>query len=149
MSSPQQLDIPPTIDVPDFGPAVATMAGEDGDVGEDYNHSVVERLKLLLCSSDESASAAAALTDEATSEIRRLLVRRLPESACGEEDRIAPIRANLWSVLLLGLRPEDLNRRAEMLLGDKPITFYQLVLLRDRFEWCCHSDLPQFTMLVR
>lgn len=79
----------------------------DSDGSPENYSSVVERLKALV--SDESALRA--LTDETTQEIRRLLMIRLPESACGQEDVIEPIRANLWSVMLLGLRPEDLNRR--------------------------------------
>lgn len=59
---------------------------------------LVERLRSLVFSQDQDID-----------EIRRLIITRLPESACGEEDVIAPIRANLWSAMLLGLRPEDLN----------------------------------------
>lgn len=68
-----------------------------------YSSVVVERLKTLVVLED--------LREENISEIRELLKVRLPESACGDEDLIAPLRGKLWSVMLLGLRPEDLNRQ--------------------------------------
>lgn len=74
--------------------------------GDDYHSTIVEPLRALV--SDEVPSKE--VTEETTKEICRLLIKRLPESACGDEDAIAPIRANLWSAMLLGLRPEDLNR---------------------------------------
>ncbi|CAM9835806.1 unnamed protein product, partial [Scytosiphon promiscuus] len=40
---------------------------------------------------------------------------RLPDSACGKADAVAPMRANLWSVMLLGLRPEDLSSQHELM----------------------------------
>lgn len=81
------------------------VASDDGATAStDYCNVVVERLKSLV--SEKSA----VVTDDITKEIQELLITRLPESACGEEDVIAPIRANLWSAMLLGLRPEDLDR---------------------------------------
>lgn len=62
----------------------------------------VERLKSL--------AAMPELTEEHTNEIRELLRARLPDSVCDDEDLIAPVRAKLWSIMLLGLRPEDLHR---------------------------------------
>lgn len=85
---------------PDIG---SDLPGEDA-----YHSTVVGPLTALV--SDELPSQE--LTEETTQEICRLLIKRLPESACGQEDAIAPIRANLWSVMLLGLRPDDLNRQA-------------------------------------
>lgn len=67
---------------------------------EEYG-GVVERLRSLVSCEDQSINI---------NEIRSLIVKKLPASACGIEDVIAPIRANLWSAMLLGLRPEDLNR---------------------------------------
>lgn len=82
---------------------------EEGQVGGDESppdscsHAdSIDRLKLL--------SALPELTEEQTSEIRALLAARLPDTICNEEDLISPLRAKLWSVMLLGLRPEDLNR---------------------------------------
>lgn len=82
---------------------------EEGQVGGDeslpdscsYADSL-DRLKLL--------SALPELTEEQTSEIRALLAAKLPDTMFDEEDLISPLRAKLWSVMLLGLRPEDLNR---------------------------------------
>ncbi|CAM9195457.1 unnamed protein product [Pylaiella littoralis] len=71
---------------------------EQQEQDEDEYSQLVERLRSLVFSQDQDID-----------EIRRLIITRLPESACGEEDSIAPIRANLWSAMLLGLRPEDLN----------------------------------------
>lgn len=71
---------------------------EEGQRDDGYS-ARVERLRSLVFSQDQD-----------TDEIRRLIVTRLPQSACGEEDVIAPLRANLWSAMLLGLRPEDLNK---------------------------------------
>lgn len=67
---------------------------------EEYTF-IVERLRSLVFGEHQSINI---------DEIRRLIVKKLPASACGVEDAIAPIRANLWSAMLLGLRPEDLNR---------------------------------------
>lgn len=69
--------------------------------------SIVERLRSLVFCQEQNAN---------TDEIRRLICTQLPDSACGVEDAIAPIRANLWSALLLGMRPEDLIR-LEPLVG--------------------------------
>lgn len=68
--------------------------------GRNSTH-VSERLKSL---------ASGELSDDVVQEIRLLLAERLSEGACHGQDEIAPIRANLWSAMLLGLRPEDLNR---------------------------------------
>lgn len=84
--------------------------GSDSAAKDAYHSSIVEPLKVLV--SDELPRQE--LTEETTQEICRLLIKRLPESACGQEDAIAPIRANLWSAMLLGLRPEDLNRQARV-----------------------------------
>lgn len=62
---------------------------------------VSERLKSL---------ASGELSEDVIQEIRVLLAERLPEEACQGQDEIAQIRANLWSAMLLGLRPEDINR---------------------------------------
>ena len=82
--------------------------GSDSASKDNYHSTIVESLKALV--SDEPPRQE--VTEETTQEICRLLIKRLPESACGQEDAIAPIRANLWSAMLLGLRPEDLNRQA-------------------------------------
>lgn len=68
---------------------------------EEYSSGVVERLRSLVYGESSNIN-----------EIRKLIVKKLPASACGVDDAIAPIRANLWSAMLLGLRPEDLNRCA-------------------------------------
>lgn len=77
-----------------------------------YCNEVVEQLKILVSRSGVE------MNDVCIGEIRELLARRLPDSACAEgaEDLIAPLRAKLWSVMLLGLRPEDLNRYDEVVL---------------------------------
>lgn len=75
-------------------------AREQGKEEEEYR-GVVERLRSLVFGEDQSINI---------DEIRRLIITKLPASACGADDAIAPIRANLWSAMLLGLRPEDLNR---------------------------------------
>lgn len=72
--------------------------GEGGEEKEEYAKTV-ERLRSLVFSESHNID-----------EVRRLIVVRLPDSACETEDAISPIRANLWSVMLLGLRPEDLSR---------------------------------------
>lgn len=82
--------------------------GSDSATKDDYHSTIVEPLKALV--SDKLPRQE--VTEETTQEICRLLIKRLPKSACGQEDSIAPVRANLWSAMLLGLRPEDLNRRA-------------------------------------
>lgn len=74
---------------------------------EDYSR-VVERLEALVAGFGTFASSR--MADENAVEISQLLALRLPPSACGEKDNVAPIRASLWSIMLLGLRPEDLNR---------------------------------------
>lgn len=75
-------------------------AGQGREEEEEYG-GLVERLRSLLSGEDQSINI---------DEIRRLIIKKLPPAACGIEDVIAPIRANLWSAMLLGLRPEDLNR---------------------------------------
>lgn len=103
----------PAEELLDVGKASSSLGGDIRSVipgGDDYHSTIVEPLKALV--SDEVPSQE--VTEETTKEICRLLIKRLPESACGEEDAIAPIRANLWSAMLLGLRPEDLNRQACM-----------------------------------
>ena len=60
-----------------------------------------ERLKSLVSGE---------LSQDVVHEIRHLLAERLPEISCRGRDEITAIRANLWSAMLLGLRPEDLNR---------------------------------------
>lgn len=63
---------------------------------------IVERLKCLVSSEP---------TEAVMQEIRSLLSARIEDiGGDTEDDPIAPLRANLWSVLLLGLRSEDLNR---------------------------------------
>ncbi|CAM9422410.1 unnamed protein product [Ascophyllum nodosum] len=59
-----------------------------------------ERLKSLVSGE---------LSQDVVHEIRHLLAERLPEISCRGRDEITAIRANLWSAMLLGLRPEDLN----------------------------------------
>lgn len=54
--------------------------------------------------------ASGELSEDVLHEIRLLLAERLSEEACQGQDEIAQVRANLWSAMLLGLRPEDLNR---------------------------------------
>lgn len=73
---------------------------EQGNEEEEYS-GIVEGLRSLVFGETQSINI---------DEIRELIVKKLPASACGAEDAIAPIRANLWSAMLLGLRPEDLNR---------------------------------------
>lgn len=75
--------------------------GDDSPTSPSYIDTL-ERLKSL--------AAMPELTEEHTNEIRELLSRRVPDSACSDEDPVTPLRARLWSVMLLGLRPEDLNR---------------------------------------
>ena len=108
-ASPAQT-MAPAEEVLDVGKAdsLGPNIESDSAVGDVYHSTIVEPLKALV--SNELPSQE--VTEEATQEICRLLIKRLPESACGQEDAIAPIRANLWSAMLLGLRPEDLNRQA-------------------------------------
>lgn len=93
-------------------PAGGKMDQDPGEINRQEKHEeecgeeemeeyakTVERLRSLVFSESQNID-----------EIRRLVVARLPDSACGTEDAISSIRANLWSVMLLGLRPEDLSR---------------------------------------
>lgn len=94
MTSHEELEV-------DVGKGPLDSAG-DGD-GEKYEQEeyakVVERLRTLVACEEQDMD-----------EIRRLIIARPPKSACGEHDAIDPIRADLWSAMLLGLRTEDLNR---------------------------------------
>lgn len=100
-SNAEELEIDTAEENP-FAPSDAPPVDFD-----DYS-CVVERLKGLVAGFDSSDSSK--LAKENVEEIRQLLALRLPASACGENDVISPIRASLWSIMLLGLRPEDLNR---------------------------------------
>lgn len=99
MASADKLEVEARIDPP------CSAGGDDEEQeqekGEEEYSGIVERLRSLVVSEDQAIDIG---------EIRRLIIKKLPPSACGAEDAIAPIRANLWSAMLLGLRPEDLNR---------------------------------------
>lgn len=73
---------------------------------QQYMQNVIAPLRALVSRPREE------INDKCIDDIRALLTPRLPDEVCeeGQEDLIAPLRAKLWSVLLLGLRPEDLNR---------------------------------------
>lgn len=94
-------------DDPEAGERIDPPRSTDGNEVEQRNEEdeeysgVVERLRSLVFGEDQSINI---------EEIRSLIIKKLPAGACGVEDAIAPIRANLWSAMLLGLRPEDLNR---------------------------------------
>lgn len=107
---------PPTTATPSSAPASTSGApavpaadaatsdgGGDNVAFTEYSTAVAGRLKSLVAAPGD-------LGEDTIQEIRRLLTARRPESVCELEDEIAPIRANLWSVLLLGLRTEDVNR---------------------------------------
>lgn len=70
---------------------------------QQYKVDVVEPLRTLV-----SRPHGEELSEDSIGEIRELLARRLP--ACVQDDCIGPLRAKLWSIMLLGLRPQDLNR---------------------------------------
>ncbi|CAM9295298.1 unnamed protein product, partial [Ectocarpus sp. 13 AM-2016] len=98
MASHEQLEV-------DVGKGPLDSAGDgDGEKLEEEEYArVVERLRMLVGCEDQDLD-----------EIRRLVVTRPPKSACGEHDAVEPIRADLWSAMLLGLRTEDLNSRHEL-----------------------------------
>jgi len=84
------------------GSAGDSEQGEKEELGSPGEMtSTVERLRSLVLCADQNANM---------DDIRRLIAKPLPASACGVEDAISNIRANLWSAMLLGLRPEDLIR---------------------------------------
>lgn len=88
------------VDVRIEPPSSAGDSDHEREEKEAYK-STVERLRSLVFCTDQNANM---------DEIRRLVCLPLPASSCGVDDAISPIRANLWSAMLLGLRPEDLIR---------------------------------------
>lgn len=88
------------VDVRIEPPGSAGNSDNEGGEKESYSRTV-ERLRSLVFCTDQNANM---------DEIRRLICTPLPASSCGVDDAISPIRANLWSAMLLGLRPEDLIR---------------------------------------
>lgn len=83
-----------------------TAITEHATIQQQYTRDVVRPLRELVSRPREE------INEECIDDIRGLLARRLPDGVCeeGQEDHITPLRAKLWSIMLLGLRPEDLDR---------------------------------------